>query len=262
MRDGKIRYFKSYGLGVSSSSFSKTVRQVLQEGSKCSSNPSYLQVLYSGKDYTIGLFAESSVLGIFNHVHLDMASKVLRIVESVLVGNEIRELAIFDSLTGLYTRWYFSIRYNEEFKKSIQSGFPIVLLYLDIDDFKKINDRYGHLEGDEVLRKVGSVVKHSVRTIDIPARYGGEEMVVMLLGATVQDGIIVAERLRAKITEAFHDKPYKVTVSIGVAGISEMSAEAPDELIYMADKAMYYAKRTGKNKVVVYSEEIIDIYPE
>lgn len=262
MRDDEIRYFKSYGLGVSSGSFSKTVRQVLQEGSKCSSNPSYLQVLYRGKDYTIGLFAESSVLGIFNHVHLDMASKVLRIVESVLVGNEIRELAIFDSLTGLYTRWYFSIRYNEEFKKSIQSGFPIVLLYLDIDDFKKINDRYGHLEGDEVLRKVGSVIKHNVRTVDVPARYGGEEMVVMLLGATVQEGVVVAERLRVTIIEAFRDKPYKVTVSIGVAGIPEMSAQSPDKLIHMADKAMYYAKRTGKNKVVVYSEEIVDIYPE
>ncbi len=255
-KEGEIKYFKSYGLGSSGTSFSKTARDILKEGSMVSRVPSYLQVVYPGEEYTIGLYAESSVAGAFDYIHLDMSKRVLRIVESVLVGNEVRQLAIYDSLTGLYTRWYFSIRLNDEFKRSIQENRPLAILYMDIDDFKRINDRYGHLEGDEVLRRVGHVIKTNVRSVDMPSRYGGEEMVVMLLGSSTQDATYVAERLRHKISEAFEDKPYNITVSIGIASIPEMDASTPDELIAMADIAMYHAKRTGKNRVVVYSSSL------
>ena len=255
-KDDEIRYFKSYGLGSSGTSFTKTVKEILREGSMISLNPSTLQAVYRGNDYTIGLFAESPSVGIFDHIHLDMAEKILRIVESVLVGNEVRRLAIYDSLTGLFTRWYFYIRFSEEFKRSKRDNRPLAVLYMDIDDFKKINDRYGHLEGDEVLRRVGRVIKQNVRTVDMPARYGGEEMVVMLTGSSIEDAAMVAERLRKKIKEEFSEKPYKVSVSVGVAGIPELDVSSPDRLIEMADIAMYHAKRTGKDKVVIYSSEL------
>jgi diguanylate cyclase (GGDEF)-like protein len=257
-KDGEIRYFKSYGLGSSGTSFTKTVKQILKEGSMISHNPSTLQALYQGTDYTIGLFAESPSAGVFDSIHLDMAEKILRIVESVLVGNEVRRLAIYDSLTGLFTRWYFFIRFSEEFERSKRENRPLAVLYMDIDDFKKINDRYGHLEGDEVLRRVGKVIRQNVRTVDMPARYGGEEMVIMLSGSNIEDAAMVAERLRKMIKLEFSEKPYKVTVSIGVAGIPEMKVSSPDKLIEMADIAMYYAKRTGKDKVVIYSPEMED----
>ena len=96
----------------------------------------------------------------------------------------------------------------------------------------------------------------------MPSRYGGEEIVVMLLGSNIEDAYLVGDRLRQNIQNAFVDKPYRVTVSVGVAGIPEIKVDTPDKLIQKADVAMYIAKRTGKNRVVKYEPHMDKLYEE
>lgn len=181
--------------------------------------------------------------------------------------NSIRELEkdlIHDSLTSLRTRAFFqeesdiylsAIFNSAGNKRNEWFGFKnLSVLFLDIDHFKKINDTYGHDMGDVVLRDVAQAVLGSVREGDTVARWGGEEMVVMLLGSNEDDAKRKAESIRKKIEELTFDKipDLKVTMSIGVAHAGE--AMASDELVKRADKALYKAKETGRNKVVAYSE--------
>ena len=130
-------------------------------------------------------------------------------------------------------------------------------ILLDIDNFKSINDTYGHLEGDEVLRDVSKRTLNSVRGTDIVARYGGEELIILLPQTNVDGATKYADRLLKTISE----KPYKgipedviITVSIGISLHESTDLITADEFMKKADLALYEAKRTGKNKLVVYSE--------
>ncbi len=170
---------------------------------------------------------------------------------------------IHDSLTGLKTRQFFyeelvknlsMIFHKDHHERHEHFGFTkISVLFIDIDNFKKINDTYGHAIGDRVLKTVAGVLKRKIWDRDFPARLGGEEMGVMLLGADENEAYDKAEGLRLKINEIKipdYDK-IKVTVSIGVAQASGISAE---KVVKEADTAMYKAKVTGKNKTVKYSD--------
>lgn len=129
------------------------------------------------------------------------------------------------------------------------------LIMIDIDHFKSINDTYGHPAGDVVLRGVASVIDDFVRGIDIVGRYGGEELVVGLVGANSKDATRIAEDLRIKIAAAefkFKDKIIKLTVSMGLSTLS--AGQKLDELIAEADKSVYDAKHGGRNKVVVFKK--------
>lgn len=170
---------------------------------------------------------------------------------------------IHDSLTGLKTRAFFEEEARVYFSVAMSThanlrkewfGFRRVsFIFLDIDDFKKINDTYGHLAGDEVLKSVAEVIKHSVRDGDTVARWGGEEMAITLIGATETDACRKAEEIRKKVEALkFPNNPdLKVTISAGVA--TAVVGKSFDETLDCADKALYKAKETGKNKVVSYS---------
>lgn len=164
----------------------------------------------------------------------------------------LRELADRDGLTGLFNHRMHYLRLREEFVRSGRTGQPISLLLLDIDNFKQINDRYGHLAGDLVLKSIGDLVVGTCREVDIACRYGGEEITLILPETGTDAAMIPAERLR-KIIEGhafdFEDKQsIHVTVSIGVATSSEHLASAA-ELTNAADRAMYRAKEKGRNRV-------------
>lgn len=183
--------------------------------------------------------------------------------------SQIRDLEknlIHDPLTGLKTRAFFEeeskiyldmIANVNVGKRRQWFGFKnLSFLFIDIDHFKKVNDTHGHNMGDIVLRKVAETIQRSVRIGDTVARWGGEEIVVSLLGANLNDAESKAEDMRKEVAELNFDEipDLKITVSIGVVS-SEISPDLED-LIKSADKALYQSKQTGRNKVTVYSKDL------
>ncbi|MBD3264476.1 MAG: diguanylate cyclase, partial [Candidatus Omnitrophica bacterium] len=141
--------------------------------------------------------------------------------------------------------------FNEEFERAKRFGLDLSFLMLDIDWFKKINDTYGHLVGDAVLREVARVIKENIREIDVAGRYGGEEFAVFLLETDKAGAIMVAERISSRISREVikvFDESLTTTLSIGVASYPQNTLY-PDVLIEVSDKALYKAKVSGKNRV-------------
>lgn len=129
---------------------------------------------------------------------------------------------------------------------------------IDIDDFKKINDKYGHLEGDCVLKNIGRIINTSIRSMDFAARYGGEELVLILANTTIKKASVIAQNIRRKV-EHMRILPIKVTISIGVSGVCSLTKDYNDTIL-LADKALYYCKEHGKNMVAIYDDNGISEY--
>jgi len=162
--------------------------------------------------------------------------------------------AITDSTTGLFMKRYFQIQLETEAKRSQRYKRGLSLLILDIDDFKDINDTYGHPFGDLVLKEVAKIVSRSARETDVVARYGGDEIVVILADATKEMARVVADRILR--TVGLHEFRYgkekaSVTVSIGVSYMTGQRPVSPEELLRLADAALYRAKEAGKNSVYI-----------
>ena len=163
-----------------------------------------------------------------------------------------RYLSLTDALTGLYNRRHFDNTIEREFMRSKRYGGDLSLAIIDIDFFKKINDTYGHLCGDYILKEAAYLIMDNFRKTDFVFRYGGEEFVVILTETNLESSKIPLERLRAKIAEypfVFNGQPLHITVSTGV---SSNNAETIEEFLDNADKALYRAKQTGRNKVEIF----------
>jgi diguanylate cyclase (GGDEF)-like protein len=137
---------------------------------------------------------------------------------------------------------------RQEVLRSKRHGLKAALLLLDLDDFKRVNDEHGHVEGDRVLMRAAATVRDSVREIDVAARYGGEEFAVLLPDTSRLGAFVVAERIRRRIEDRFARGPTPVTVSGGIA-IFPDDAGAPADLVVQADAGLYGAKAAGKNRV-------------
>ncbi|MFQ5543091.1 MAG: diguanylate cyclase [Nitrospiria bacterium] len=168
---------------------------------------------------------------------------------------ELKQISITDPLTGLLNRRYFQSRLTEELERTVRYGLPTCLILLDIDDFKKINDTYGHATGDYVLKHISRILGETIRTIDVASRYGGDEFTVILPNTSKGDAEIIGTR----ICESVASDPFQMngqgrrnlTVSAGLASFPE-DAETFEELVRNTDKALYQAKRLGKNRVCKY----------
>jgi len=176
-------------------------------------------------------------------------------VENVALHELVSEQAVTDELTGLSNNRAFRETLTKEAARAQRFGHDLSLLILDIDDFKKVNDKYGHMQGDAVLRMIGEILDGESREIDEPARYGGEEFVVALPETDPEGALEVAERIRARIAAQKVPKvegrgSIKVTASVGVATMPSVGEDISD-LFNAADQALYEAKRSGKNKVQV-----------
>jgi diguanylate cyclase (GGDEF)-like protein len=163
-----------------------------------------------------------------------------------------------DYLTGLKTRGYFEQQLDLEFKRAERRKQKFSLLMIDIDNFKQLNDTFGHHVGDQVLRDVTSILMKDMREVDTVARYGGEEFVIILPETTETGAMYVAQRLRRAVEQArfFAGSPDRVqhlTISIGIA-VYDTDAQFKRDLIEFSDAALYAAKRAGRNRVVAYSE--------
>ena len=168
----------------------------------------------------------------------------------------LKERSIRDGLTGLYNHRHFWNAMRRDFQLAVRHKIDLALLLIDLDLFKKVNDLYGHLLGDTVLKGVGKVILKSVRTTDIVSRYGGEEFAVLLPGTNVSGAGVIAENIRRAIEQHRFKSTqgkFHVTASIGVASINDHVPDSPQKLLDMADSALYCSKERGRNRVVVYS---------
>jgi diguanylate cyclase (GGDEF)-like protein len=168
------------------------------------------------------------------------------------VENKLRVTAGTDSLTGLINRRRMSDRLQQEISRARIEQQPLSVILLDIDEFKSINDRYGHNRGDEVIKRVGDVLLLCVRDKDLVARWGGEEFLILLPSTTIAAAHELSERLRRQvaITVSCDDlRTRAVTITIGVA--QWHPGESLEETIHRADQALYLGKNAGRNRVVV-----------
>ena len=172
-----------------------------------------------------------------------------------------QSLLYLDDLTGVYNTRYLSMILDSEIKRCSRFKEEFCLLFLDLDEFKKVNDYHGHLTGSSILIQTAKVLKNSLRQIDSIIRYGGDEFVILLLNTSIDQGYITAERLRKTIEEtSFYskqdNKEISLTVSIGVTYYPGISNK--EDLLKIADEAMYMSKKSGKNKLVVWDKNILN----
>lgn len=170
-------------------------------------------------------------------------------IKNLVLFERVKGLAIRDGLTGLHNYRYFREMLRHEVDRSRRYNMPLSLLFLDIDDFKQINDTLGHLRGDTILREVGAILKGGIRLADLLCRYGGDEFVLLMSQTPLSQAGLLAERLRGLIAQSPLNQAGQgpgISVSIGMAGLTpEMSME---DLIKAADGALYRAKEAGKNR--------------
>lgn len=164
----------------------------------------------------------------------------------------LRTLSITDPLTHLHNRRHLMEMVEKEFQRASRKGAHLSLIILDIDYFKKVNDTYGHQEGDRVLTILADIVRRRLRSYDLAARYGGEEFVLLLPETPVHEALPIAERLRLEVQEHVFDGSLQgqvITISLGVATYPSPRIESIDSLFRQADEALYRAKQSGRNRV-------------
>ena len=171
---------------------------------------------------------------------------------------QMYESALRDGLTKVFNKKYFTDYLEKEFAYAARHGSPLALIFLDIDYFKRINDTHGHPAGDFVLSELSQLMATLVRTEDVLARFGGEEFTVLCRGTDMEGARIVAERLRRTVeahTFTFGAKTIPVTISLGIAAIPDTAIVDHAHFLAASDKALYEAKRTGRNRVCVHGTE-------
>lgn len=170
---------------------------------------------------------------------------------------EMEKLSMTDGLTSLYNHRYFHQRLEEEIRRTLRYKGVLSLLLSDLDFFKRVNDTYGHQQGDQVLAEMGEILRAVSRDIDIPIRYGGEEFSMILPQTDLAGAIHVGERLRRAVQERVFrgGRELRLTISVGIAHLSAEMEIDINELIRRADVALYHAKRTGRNRVQPYVVE-------
>jgi diguanylate cyclase (GGDEF)-like protein len=170
--------------------------------------------------------------------------------------SSVKTMAIYDTLTTLYNRRYMEERLIVEAQKSFYSGSLLSLVMIDIDHFKKVNDTFGHTEGDKVLREIASLLKSSVRKKDTVARYGGEEFILILPEAGLEETTMIAERIRRLVESTLFEvgqAHINITVSLGISNFPGHHPKSKEDLVKMADHALYDAKRGGRNRVCLFN---------
>lgn len=217
----------------------------------------------------VPLIAKGEVIGVinitnkkhdklFNQKDLEFITSLANQAAIAIDNAKLYELATKDGMTKLYIYRHFYTLLENEIRRCSRYKRNMSLIIMDIDNFKNINDTYGHLTGDTILKRLASVLQETVRKIDIPARYGGEEFVVILPETNKKDASVIAQRIRKNISQIEvkinETKTISPTVSIGVAQYSTDGQEAK-ELINAADTALYYSKHNGKNMVSIFEKE-------
>ena len=176
------------------------------------------------------------------------------IIENSWLYNKVKELAITDSLTGIYNHGFLYECLCKEYARAERYKLPLSFLMMDVDHFKKVNDTYGHLQGDTVLCKISQILKNNIRVCDTLGRYGGEEFSIILPESKLEDSMNLAERMRKEVEQYNFgevNKVIKCTISIGISSYPGPDVKNLEDLINKADKALYNAKAEGRNRVCI-----------
>lgn len=210
-------------------------------------------IVYKQLSLGVVIFATPVTLPKESTSHLDLfiASFALAL-HNAMTYDQIERLAAIDPLTGVYNRRFGLTRLHEEFIRSVKQHIALGLLMIDIDKFKQVNDTYGHTVGDRVLQAIASSARNQLREGDLLIRLGGDEFMVVLLGANSTDVHQVGENIRRKVAErrvSFGEQQIEITVSIGGASFPEFDASDEEALIEAADRNLYNAKESGRNKM-------------
>jgi diguanylate cyclase (GGDEF)-like protein len=205
---------------------------------------------------TLGvLMLESDKIECFQEGDIESLEAVADICATAIQNahyvERVKQLAYLDGLTGIFNRRFFELRIIEEMDRARRFQSGMAVLMVDIDQFKRLNDEFGHLLGDEVLRQVSSIFHQQLRKIDVVCRYGGEEFAILLSQTNPQHALAVAEKLRRLVESwQFPGVPRPVTISAGVATFPDHGTSR-DELVKSADAGLYAAKQGGRNRVLL-----------
>ena len=209
---------------------------------------------------SVPLFVEGTIAGVLYienipRMYFDnfmiLSSQLAIHFQKVMLYKKVQEMSITDSLTGVRNRRYFLDRFKEELRRSMRHKSSVSLLMLDLDHFKEKNDRFGHLVGDVILKKVADMLTSDIRAIDVIARYGEEKFSILMSGIDRKEALRVSERIRLNIEEAIfkaYDETVTTTVSIGISVFPDNGVDV-EGLIESADRALYKAKETGRNRI-------------
>jgi diguanylate cyclase (GGDEF)-like protein len=187
----------------------------------------------------------------------DVTDNAINKISLEKANEELSTLSQTDGLTHLFNRTHWESCLQTEYKRWVRSQHPSSLVMLDIDHFKSVNDNYGHLVGDEVIRHISALIIEQAREIDISGRYGGDEFTIILADTELKGAYIFAERLRRAVEAAtvkYNDIEIKYTISLGIAEI-DASINTPEAWIECADAALYNAKESGRNKVSLHLKQ-------
>ncbi|MCI0412085.1 sensor domain-containing diguanylate cyclase [bacterium] len=203
-----------------------------------------------------------SVGNIFSKEDLTLLESFATLAGMAIENAHLYELAIMDELTKCYVRRYFEQRVREEFSRAERQGSPLALLLIDVDQFKEINDRYGHPLGDTVLKEITTMIKRNLRTYDLLARLGGDEFAIILPEVTFQDAYRVSEKIRAACSQlVFPGVQSSTTISIGIACYPLHHVNNVESLLKKADVALYKAKQLGRNTSFFYGQqEMLELF--
>ena len=221
---------------------------------------------------SIPLMIEKEVVGVLNINDVDqdsfnvgdlgfilnLSELIAMSISNAVLYEQTKKLAVTDGLTGISNRPNMEQSLLSEFGRSMRYNAPLSVVLLDVDHFKHVNDSYGHQKGDEILVTFASVLKKFCRANDIAARYGGEEFLMILPQSNAQGAFKIAERVREEIMKMSfvgNDSKFSVTTSCGVAELNRGYMKNTDQLINVADNAMYEAKNSGRNKTIIGSVE-------
>lgn len=191
-----------------------------------------------------------------------IGNNVSLVFDKIRLFKEMERLSITDALTGLFNRRYFYEALDKEIERVKRYGTKFSIVLIDIDDFKRVNDEYGHLAGDRVLQALAGILKRILRKVDVIARYGGEEFILLLPNTGKEEASVIANRIREEISRTTFECPSEkgrrvicpITISGGVTTCPDDFSD-PDRLLSAADKAMYEAKALGKNRIVLFQKE-------
>jgi diguanylate cyclase (GGDEF)-like protein len=188
----------------------------------------------------------SSKKGIVVNPQDDILKRLLKLEKE---NHRLRSLCLTDELTGLNNKRFFNQQMKIEITRTKRTGQPFCLLFIDLDNFKSVNDTFGHSKGDEFLVKLCRLISKKIRPTDFACRYGGDEFTIILPATSLSDGISIAERWHELIEEMASSMNLEVSSSIGIDEFNSYSKLSADEFIDQVDQALYRAKATGKSKI-------------
>jgi len=194
--------------------------------------------------------------GTVEHICLiiyDVTDTAVNKIAQQEANRQLQNLSRTDHLTGLFNRGYWELRLIQEFKRYDRYEQPSTLIMMDIDHFKKVNDKYGHTVGDDVIRQVSRAIKEQVRDLDIAGRYGGEEFGIILTNTDIEGAAVFAERLRTTVEKQVvysEGQQVRFTISLGIAELSESTVDHRS-WIERADHALYQSKEGGRNRYTI-----------